>query len=117
MVILIGFLWCIAMLGSVLGTAFLIQHVAEAHYYSDKTQRKKNMLELIIGIVIVATVVLVAMKAMSLVFGAIGLGKIVAAGMSISRNSSIGWAVVHFFCGWFYVIWWLCTGGPNKKTN
>lgn len=75
------------------------------------------MLELIIGVAIVIAIAVVAMKFVSIIFGAIGLGKIVAVAMSLSRNGSLGWAVVHFFCGWFYVLYWLFTGGPDKKNT
>ena len=49
------------------------------------------------------------------IFGiGIGVGKLLAFVMSLARNGSIGWAIIHLFCGWFYVIYWLVTGGKKK---
>ena len=39
----------------------------------------------------------------------VGLGTILAIVLSWSRNSSIFWAIVHAFCGWFYVIYYAFT--------
>jgi hypothetical protein len=39
----------------------------------------------------------------------VGLGTILAIVLSWSRNSSIFWAIVHAFCGWFYVIYYALT--------
>lgn len=36
-----------------------------------------------------------------------GLGTVLAAGMSYHVNASIGWAIFHFLCGWFYVGYYL----------
>lgn len=43
----------------------------------------------------------------------IGLGAVIAVAMSWSANHSIGWAIVHGFFGWLYVITKLmgCDGG------
>ena len=38
-----------------------------------------------------------------------GLGSILAAILSWTVNHSILWAILHFFCGWFYVIYWAIT--------
>jgi len=78
------------------------------------------MLKTIIGIIVAVAIALVALKVVSFVFGVIGLGltvgKILAVGLSLSRNGSIGWGIVHFFCGWLYVGYWAFTGGTNKTT-
>lgn len=37
--------------------------------------------------------------------GPIGLGPILAVLFSWFVNGSIGWAIVHFFLGWIYVVW------------
>jgi|APSaa5957512622_1039677.scaffolds.fasta_scaffold08616_2 hypothetical protein len=74
-------------------------------------------MSLILTIIAVVVVAAIAFKLASLVFAAVGLGKIVAVAMSLSRNGSIGWAVLHFFCGWLYVIWWCCTGGPENTVS
>lgn len=34
-------------------------------------------------------------------------GSVIAVLCSWSVNHSIGWAVAHFACGWFYVIYYL----------
>jgi hypothetical protein len=35
----------------------------------------------------------------------IGLGSVIAVVVSWTANQSIGWAIVHGFLGWFYIIW------------
>jgi hypothetical protein len=42
--------------------------------------------------------------------GGIGcLGSIAAAVLSWIVNKSVLWCIIHFFCSWFYVIYWaLC---------
>ena len=37
----------------------------------------------------------------------IGLGGILAVVLSWITWHSIGWAIIHFWFGWFYVIYWL----------
>ena len=44
----------------------------------------------------------------------VGIGGLLAALLSWTRNSSVVWSVIHFFLGWFYVIHWLLTGGTKK---
>jgi hypothetical protein len=44
----------------------------------------------------------------------VGFGNIIAAGLSWHRNKSIPLAVVHFLCGWVYVIWYIFTEGKTK---
>ena len=40
-------------------------------------------------------------------FSAIGMaGSIIAVLLSYSVNSSILWAIFHFFLGWIYVVYW-----------
>jgi hypothetical protein len=39
----------------------------------------------------------------------IGLGTVVAVALSWSANHSIGWAIVHGFLGWIYVIYYALT--------
>lgn len=41
--------------------------------------------------------------------GGIGItaGGIIAAYCSWTVNHSLGWAIVHLLCGWFYVIYYL----------
>lgn len=34
-----------------------------------------------------------------------GLGSLVAVLCSIIVNKSVFWAIIHFFFGWFYVVW------------
>ena len=36
-----------------------------------------------------------------------GLGSVLAVGLSYHINHSIGWAILHFFCGWCYNVYWL----------
>lgn len=36
-----------------------------------------------------------------------GLGGIVAVVLSWIANHSVGWAILHFFCSWLYVIYWV----------
>jgi p-aminobenzoyl-glutamate transporter AbgT len=38
--------------------------------------------------------------------GGIGLGGLLAVILSWTVNHSIVWAILHFFCSWFYVIYW-----------
>ena len=38
--------------------------------------------------------------------GGIGLGSIVAAALSWMKWHSIGWGIVHAFCGWAYVVYY-----------
>jgi hypothetical protein len=40
-----------------------------------------------------------------------GIGTSVAAVVSWSINHSIGWALVHAFFGWFYLLYYACGGG------
>jgi hypothetical protein len=35
------------------------------------------------------------------------IGSILAVVLSWIVNHSVGWAIVHFFCSWLYVIYWL----------
>jgi hypothetical protein len=37
----------------------------------------------------------------------LGLGAIIAAILSWQVNASFGWAILHAFCGWLYVVYWL----------
>ena len=37
--------------------------------------------------------------------GPIGLGSILAVLFSWFVNGSVGWGILHFFLGWFYVVW------------
>lgn len=37
----------------------------------------------------------------------IGLGSIFGVICSWIVNHSIGWAILHFICGWGYVVWYL----------
>lgn len=39
--------------------------------------------------------------------GGVGLGAILAVILSWTTWHSIGWAILHFFLGWIYVIYWL----------
>lgn len=39
----------------------------------------------------------------------IGLGTVIAAIVSWSANHSILWAIMHGFCGWFYIAYYLIT--------
>lgn len=73
------------------------------------------MLETIVGIIIVVSIIVAVLKTASFILGAIGIGKILAFCLSLSRNGSIGWAILHTFCGWFYVIYWLLTGDGQDK--
>jgi hypothetical protein len=46
----------------------------------------------------------------------IGMGTIIAAVCSWSRNKSIAWMLVHaFLFGWIYVIFWAVTGGAEPE--
>lgn len=40
-----------------------------------------------------------------------GFGAALAAGLSYITNHSIGYAVLHFFCGWIYVVYNVLTYG------
>jgi len=35
------------------------------------------------------------------------VGGIIAVVLSWIVNHSVGWAILHFFCSWIYVIYWL----------
>lgn len=37
--------------------------------------------------------------------GIAGIGAVIAAILSWQVNASIGWAIVHACCGWFYVFY------------
>ncbi len=37
------------------------------------------------------------------------VGGIGAAVLSWIANHSVGWAILHFFCSWIYVIYWVLT--------
>ena len=39
--------------------------------------------------------------------GGIGIGAVIAAVISYAKWQSIGWAILHAFCGWLYVIYYL----------
>lgn len=34
-------------------------------------------------------------------------GMVLAIFLSWISNHSVGWAIVHAFCGWFYVVYWI----------
>lgn len=38
--------------------------------------------------------------------GGLSIGGILAIICSWSVNHSVGWAILHLFCSWFYVIYW-----------
>lgn len=38
----------------------------------------------------------------------ISVGAIIAAVLSAALNHSFWWGLLHFFCGWFYVLYALC---------
>ncbi|MEK6450613.1 MULTISPECIES: hypothetical protein [Myroides] len=42
------------------------------------------------------------------------VGSIAAVYLSWKKNKSILWAIIHFVLGWFYVIYYLITGGTKK---
>lgn len=37
--------------------------------------------------------------------GCVTVGSVVAVIISAALNHSFGWGLLHFFCGWFYVIY------------
>jgi hypothetical protein len=39
--------------------------------------------------------------------GGITLGGLLAVILSWTVNHSVVWCILHFLCGWFYVIYWL----------
>jgi predicted acylesterase/phospholipase RssA len=39
----------------------------------------------------------------------LSIGGFVAVLLSWHANHSVGWAVLHFFCSWFYVLYAVCT--------
>ena len=41
--------------------------------------------------------------------GGIGLGGLLAVILSWTTNHSILYCILHFFCSWFYVIYWAFT--------
>jgi len=41
--------------------------------------------------------------------GGITLGSVFAVILSFSTNHSIAYCILHFFCSWFYVIYWAFT--------
>jgi hypothetical protein len=43
----------------------------------------------------------------------IGAGHVLAFGFSAIVNKSVGWAILHMFCGWFYVIWAVAIHGET----
>ncbi|MHC5309496.1 hypothetical protein ACYSNM_05390 [Myroides sp. LJL116] len=45
----------------------------------------------------------------SLYGGGITIGSLLAVYLSWQRNHSVLWAILHFFFGWFYVIYYLLT--------
>jgi len=42
-----------------------------------------------------------------------GLAGVVAAILSLIVNHSLGWAVIHFFCSGFYIVYWLVVYFPG----
>jgi hypothetical protein len=36
----------------------------------------------------------------------ITIGAILAPTLSWITNHSVGWAILHFFCGWLYIVYW-----------
>lgn len=38
--------------------------------------------------------------------GGVGIGCVLAIVLSYTTNASVGWAILHGICGWFYVIYW-----------
>jgi hypothetical protein len=34
------------------------------------------------------------------------VGAIIAVILSWIANHSVGWCILHFFCGWLYVVYW-----------
>lgn len=47
-------------------------------------------------------------KSNSTTGGILSLGWLVAVVLSWLTNHSVLWCVLHAFCGWFYVAYWLC---------
>lgn len=45
--------------------------------------------------------------------GGITLGSLLAVLLSWIANHSILWCILHFFCSWFYVIYWACEYGSQ----
>jgi len=43
-----------------------------------------------------------------------GVGCAAAVVLSALTNHSFWWGFLHFFCGWFYVVYWFCVHGPLK---
>ena len=39
--------------------------------------------------------------------GGIGIGSLIALFLSWTTWHSVGWAILHFIFGWFYVFYWL----------
>lgn len=39
--------------------------------------------------------------------GGFGIGAVIAAILSWTTWHSVLWTILHLFCGWFYVIYWL----------
>lgn len=39
----------------------------------------------------------------------LGLGTAIAVCISYTAYKSIGWAIVHGICSWFYVLYYMCT--------
>lgn len=37
----------------------------------------------------------------------VGLGMVIACILSWTVNHSILWAILHSFCSWFYVVYWI----------
>jgi hypothetical protein len=36
-----------------------------------------------------------------------GVGGVIALFLSFATHHSVFWAIVHFFCSWFYVVYWI----------
>lgn len=49
--------------------------------------------------------------------GIASLGGVIACILSYWVNHSIGWAMLHLFCGWFYIIYWIFARGAEVIPN
>lgn len=68
----------------------------------------------IVAVLVLGLLFLVLMMGWWLVKSLLGVGSVLGAALAWSRNRSIGFTILGFILGWFYVIYWVLT--YQKKT-
>ncbi|MHC5201325.1 hypothetical protein [Myroides sp. LJL119] len=70
---------------------------------------KKHQFLLAIPVLLTSSTCFAGGPSIELYGGGITIGSILAVYLSWQRNHSILWAIIHFFLGWIYVIYYALT--------